>query len=117
MPRYSERLVGLPEYPMAGIPAKKRELVARGVDVIDLGPGDADLAPPEAAVKRLAEAAANPVMSRYGFGLGLMEYREAVVRWMRKRFGVEFDPLREIVPLLTSKRSPPTSCAAPEYSI
>ncbi len=103
MPRYSERLVGLPEYPMAGIPAKKRELVARGVDVIDLGPGDADLAPPEAAVKRLAEAAANPVMSRYGFGLGLMEYREAVVRWMRKRFGVEFDPLREIVPLLGSK--------------
>src|SRR6266550_2744428 len=103
MPRYSERLVGLPEYPMAGIPAKKRELVARGVDVIDLGPGAADLAPPEAAVKRLAEAAANPVMSRYGFGLGLMEYREAVVRWMRKRFGVEFDPLREIVPLLGSK--------------
>src|SRR6266550_7703971 len=103
MPRYSERLVGLPEYPMAGIPAKKRELAARGVDVIDLGPGDADLAPPEAAVKRLAEAAANPVMSRYGFGLGLMEYREAVVRWMRKRFGVEFDPLREIVPLLGSK--------------
>ena len=103
MPRYSERLLGLPEYPMAGIPAKKRELVARGVDVIDLGPGDADLAPPEAAVKRLAEAAANPVMSRYGFGLGLMEYREAVVRWMRKRFGVEFDPLTEIVPLLGSK--------------
>ena len=103
MPRHSERLLGLPEYPMAGIPAKKRELIARGVDVIDLGPGDADLAPPEAAVKRLAEAAANPVMSRYGFGLGLMEYREAVARWMRKRFGVEFDPLREIVPLLGSK--------------
>jgi LL-diaminopimelate aminotransferase len=103
MPRPSERLRGLPEYPMAGIPAKKRELAARGVDVIDLGPGDADLAPPEAAVKRLAEAAANPVMSRYGFGLGLMEYREAVVRWMRKRFGVEFDPLREIVPLIGSK--------------
>jgi LL-diaminopimelate aminotransferase len=103
MPQYSERLRGLPEYPMAGIPAKKRELVARGVDVIDLGPGDADLAPPEAAVKRLAEAAANPAMSRYGFGLGLMEYREAVVRWMRKRFGVDFDPIREIVPLVGSK--------------
>ena len=103
MPKYSERLLGLPEYPMAGIPAKKRELVARGVDVIDLGPGDADLAPPEAAVKRLAEAAANPVMSRYGFGLGLMEYREAIVRWTQKRFGVTFDPLREIVPLVGSK--------------
>jgi LL-diaminopimelate aminotransferase len=103
MPRYSERLLGLPEYPMAALPAKKRELIARGVDVIDLGPGDADLAPPDAAVKRLAEAAANPAMSRYGFGLGLMEYREAIVRWMQKRFGLSFDPVREIVPLIGSK--------------
>lgn len=103
MPRYSERLLGLPEYPMAALPAKKRELVARGVDVIDLGPGDADLAPPDAAVKRLAEAAANPAMSRYGFGLGLMEYREAIVRWMQQRFGLAFDPVREIVPLIGSK--------------
>ncbi|HYN82659.1 MAG TPA: aminotransferase class I/II-fold pyridoxal phosphate-dependent enzyme [Gemmatimonadaceae bacterium] len=103
MPRYSERLLGLPDYPMAAIPAKKRELVARGVDVIDLGAGDADLAPPPAAVRRIAEAAANPAMSRYGFGLGLMEFRESIVRWMRGRFGLEFDPVKEIVPLLGSK--------------
>ena len=103
MPRYSERLLKLPDYPMAAIPAKKRELVAQGVDVIDLGAGDADLAPPAAAVRRLIEAAGNPSMSRYGFGLGLMEYREAIVRWMQRRFGLEFDPLREIVPLLGSK--------------
>jgi LL-diaminopimelate aminotransferase len=103
VPRYSERLLKLPDYPMAAIPAKKRELVAQGVDVIDLGAGDADLAPPSAAVKRLIEAAGNPSMSRYGFGLGLMEYREAIVRWMQGRFGLEFDPLSEIVPLLGSK--------------
>ena len=103
MPPFSKRLVGLPEYPLAGIPAKKRELIARGVDVIDLGAGDADLAPPPAAVKRLADSVTNPAMSRYGFGLGLMEYRESIVKWMRGRFGVEFDPLREIVPLLGSK--------------
>jgi LL-diaminopimelate aminotransferase len=103
MPRYSERLLGLPDYPMAAIPAKKRELMARGVDIIDLGAGDADLAPPEAAVRRIREAVENPAMSRYGFGLGLMEYREAIVRWMRSRFGLDFDPVREIVPLLGSK--------------
>jgi len=103
VPRNSERLLGLPEYPLAGIPAKKRELIARGVDVIDLGAGDADLAPPPAAVERMAEAVANPAMSRYGFGLGLMEYRESIVKWMSGRFGVNFDPLREIVPLLGSK--------------
>jgi LL-diaminopimelate aminotransferase len=32
-----------------------------------------------------------------------MEYREAIVRWMRRRFGLEFDPVREIVPLIGSK--------------
>lgn len=103
MPRYSERLLGLPGYPMAAMPEKKRELVARGVDVIDLGAGDADLAPPPAAVAQLAVAAARPAMSRYGFGLGLMEYREAVVEWMHTRFKLDFDPVREIVPLLGSK--------------
>lgn len=42
-------------------------------------------------------------MSRYGFGLGLMAYRQAVSAWMEKRFGHRFDPLKEIVPLIGSK--------------
>ena len=42
-------------------------------------------------------------MSRYGFGLGLPEYREAVSRWMDRRFALRFDPLKEIVPLIGSK--------------
>ena len=36
MPAYSVRFSTLPEYPLASIPQKKRDLVARGVDVIDL---------------------------------------------------------------------------------
>src|SRR5512141_152295 len=103
MPRYSERLLGLPGYPMAAIPAKKRELIARGVDVIDLGAGDADLAPPPKAVEALARAAHTPAMNRYGFGLGLVAYREAISAWMTKRFGLRFDPFTEIVPLIGSK--------------
>ena len=103
MPRTASRLLALPEYALGKFPEKKRQLIARGVDVIDLGAGDADLAPPPAAVERLAAAARNPSMSRYGFGLGLVEYREAIVRFMKKRFGLEFDPFSEIVPLIGSK--------------
>ena len=44
MPAYTDRLLSLPEYPLAKIPEQKRELIARGMDVIDLGAGDADLA-------------------------------------------------------------------------
>lgn len=103
VPQFSERFARFPAYPLAHVPQRKRELLARGVDVIDLGAGDADLAPPPAAVAALQRAAEVPSMGRYGFGLGHVPYREAIVAWMQERFGVTFDPIREIVPLLGSK--------------
>jgi LL-diaminopimelate aminotransferase len=57
---FSKRLAALPSYPMAEIPAVKRRLLAQGVDVIDLGAGDADFAPPELAVETLARASRDP---------------------------------------------------------
>jgi len=103
VPTRAARFFTLPEYPLATIPQRKRELVARGVDVIDLGAGDADLAPPRAALDRMQDAVKEPSLSRYGFGLGHVPYREAVSAWMQRRFGVRFDPLTEVVPLLGSK--------------
>jgi LL-diaminopimelate aminotransferase len=88
---------------LAHIPQRKRDLLDRGVDVIDLGAGDADLAPPPAAVEALAKAARDPSLGRYGFGLGYVPYREAISRWMERRFAQRFDPLTEIVPLIGSK--------------
>ena len=103
MPRHTARFDSLPVYALAAIPQKKRDMLARGVDVIDLGAGDADLAPPPAAVEALTRAAHTPALNRYGFGLGHMPYREAIMGWMRKRFGMTFDPLTEVVPLIGSK--------------
>ena len=103
MPTRAARFFTLPEYPLATIPQKKRELAARGVDVIDLGAGDADLAPPQAALDRMRDAVLEPALSRYGFGLGYVPYREAVSAWMERRFGERFDPFTEVVPLLGSK--------------
>ena len=103
MPRFAARFQELPEYPLAHIPRRKRELLARGVDVIDLGAGDADFAPPPAAVDALARAAQQSAMHRYGFGLGLIAFRDAVSAWMERRFGLRFDPLTEVVPLIGSK--------------
>jgi LL-diaminopimelate aminotransferase len=103
VPQLAGRFHTLPEYPLATIPQKKRELAARGVDVIDLGAGDADLSPPPKAIEALAKAAQTPAMHRYGFGLGLVAFREAITAWMHKRFGLQFDPFSEIVPLIGSK--------------
>ena len=103
MPVPAERVARLPEYPLVHIPARKRELIAQGIDVIDLGAGDADLSPPAAVIEALRTAAGQPAMSRYGFGLGLPAFREAISGWMERRFGQKFDPFREVVPLIGSK--------------
>ena len=103
MPPFARRFITLPDYPLATLPQRKRELLARGVDVIDLGAGDADLAPPAAALERLASAVKEPAMSRYGFGMGYLPYRQAVSTFMQKRFGVTCDPMTEVVPLIGSK--------------
>jgi len=103
VPRLSNRFHHFPVYPLAHVPQRKRELLLRGVDVIDLGAGDADLAPPAAAVAALQRAAETPSLGRYGFGLGHVPFREAIVAWMERRFGTRFDPMSEVVPLIGSK--------------
>jgi LL-diaminopimelate aminotransferase len=103
MPRVAARFGAFPKYPLADVPEIKRRLLADGVDVIDLGAGDADLAPPPAAVAALQAGATDPAMSRYPFQLGLPAFREEISAWMRRRFGVTVDPFTELLPLIGSK--------------
>ena len=99
----SARARALPAYAVSEVMAAKRRLAQAGVDVIDLGAGDADLPPPVAAVEAMREALGDPRMSRYGFQQGLIAFREAVARYMERRFGVALDPMAEILPLIGSK--------------
>jgi LL-diaminopimelate aminotransferase len=100
---FSRRVAQLPTYPMAELPAIKRRLIEQGVDVIDVGAGDADFAPPEVAVSAVARALKDPAMSRYAFQLGLPAFREAAAGYMKRRFGLSVDPFKELHPLLGSK--------------
>ena len=99
----SKRVAQLPTYPMAELPAIKRRLIQQGVDLIDVGAGDADFAPPDVAVKALARALQDPAMSRYAFQLGLPAFREAAAAYLKRRFGLTIDPFKELHPLLGSK--------------
>jgi LL-diaminopimelate aminotransferase len=103
VPDLSRRFAALPSYPLSDLPALKRELRRRGVDLIDLGVGDADLPPPPAAVAALAAAAGDPANSRYSFQLGLPALREEIAAWSARRFDVTLDPYREVLPLIGSK--------------
>lgn len=102
-PDPSERLGRLPGYPLADVPEIRRRLRREGVDVIDLGAGDADFPPPLQAVEALQRAAEDADLSRYPFQLGLPAFREEVAAFMDRRFGVTVDPYREVLPLIGSK--------------
>src|SRR5690348_5133926 len=100
MPKLSSRFQSLPPYALADLPQIKRDLRARGVDVIDLGVGDADLPPLPAAVEALREQARDPVNSRYSFQLGLPPFREEIAAFMQRRFGAEVDAYEEFLPII-----------------
>ena len=103
MSSYSKRVGLLPTYPMAELPAIKRRLIQQGVDVIDVGAGDADFPPPRVAIEALTRAIQDPAMSRYAFQLGLPAFREAAAGYLQRRFGLTVDPFTELHPLLGSK--------------
>src|SRR2546427_2306568 len=98
---------------MAEIPAIKRRLVQQGVDVIDVGAGDADFAPPEVAVEALAHAVRDPAMSRYAFQLGLPAFREAAAAYMKRRVDVRVHPFTPLHPLLRSQGGIPPLATGP----
>jgi LL-diaminopimelate aminotransferase len=99
----ADRLRRLPPYLFAEIDRKKRDVRARGVDVIDLGIGDPDLPTPPHIVRALQAAAAKPEHHRYPSYEGMPAFRQAVARWYGRRFGVALDPETEVLALIGSK--------------
>ncbi|MFN2617740.1 MAG: LL-diaminopimelate aminotransferase [Thermoleophilaceae bacterium] len=101
--RSSKRLERLPPYLFAELERKVAAKRAAGVDVISLGIGDPDMPTAEPVVRALADAATAPATHRYPSNRGREEFRRSVAAFYRRRFGVELDPEREIVPALGAK--------------
>lgn len=99
----AKRINDLPPYLFAEIDRRKREALARGADLIDLGIGDPDIPTPSPVVEKLREAVLNPVHHRYPNSSGMPEFRAAVADWYFRRFGVKLDPATEVVSLIGSK--------------
>lgn len=99
----AKRISELPPYLFAEIDRRKKEALARGVDLIDLGIGDPDIPTPAQIIDKLKEAAARPVNHRYPSSAGLPEFRQAVADWYQRRFRVTLDPGKEVISLIGSK--------------
>ncbi len=101
----SERLKKLPPYLFVELDRKKAEVVSRGVDVIDLGIGDPDLATPDFIVEKLKETVSDPECHHYPASQGMFEFRQAASKWLNKRFGLTPDPNNQVVALIGSKEA------------
>jgi LL-diaminopimelate aminotransferase len=99
----AERLKQLPPYLFAEIDRLKAEMIAKGVDVINLGVGDPDLPTPSHIIDKLAETARNPANHQYPSYSGMNDFRVSAAKWYKIRFGVELDPLSEVLTLIGSK--------------
>ena len=81
---------------------KKLELLALGMDVIDLSVGSPDNAPALHVVEAMKQSLDDPGSFQYAIN-DLPELRAAAARWYARRFGVQLDPAAEITSLLGSQ--------------
>jgi aminotransferase len=83
--------------PLVELPRRAAVLAAQGADVIRVDQGAVDLAPPQAFVKGVVEALADPETHRYSPDPGLPELRSVLASYSADSFGVECDPQSEVI--------------------
>src|ERR1700739_3978137 len=98
--RPSKRLERIPPYAFAQLERKIAEKRAQGIDVISLGIGDPDRPTPPLIVEAMQEAVPEPETHRSPSNRGRADFREAVHDFYERRFEVDLDPEREIIPAI-----------------
>ncbi|MFH1845213.1 MAG: aminotransferase class I/II-fold pyridoxal phosphate-dependent enzyme [bacterium] len=97
------RLGKLPPYLFSAIDKARREAVANGVDVVDLGIGDPDRPTPALLLQVLQQAVADVTTHRYPANPGSDRFRTAVAEWLERRHEVTVDPANQVLALIGSK--------------
>jgi LL-diaminopimelate aminotransferase len=101
--RHSERLERIPPYLFAQLERKIADKRAAGIDVITLAIGDPDIPTFPPIVEAAQRAVADPSTHTYPSNRGREEFREAVVGFYDRRFGVELDGDGEVMPAIGAK--------------
>ena len=101
--KIADRVKNLPPYIFATLEKRIAAQRAKGVDVISLGIGSPDLAPPQFIIDALYEAAQDPTVHGYAGYYGIPALRQAIAQYYVRRFGVEVDPNTQVRPLIGSK--------------
>ncbi|MBN1484111.1 MAG: LL-diaminopimelate aminotransferase [Chloroflexia bacterium] len=99
----AQKLHNLPPYLQAEANRRIASMRAQGVDVINLGIGNPDMPTPDFVVEALYRAAQNPRYHGYPNYYGIAELRQAFAHYYKRRFDVDVDFEREIIPLIGTK--------------
>jgi LL-diaminopimelate aminotransferase len=101
--KIADRVENLPPYVFARLGNQIRELTAQGKDIVRLDIGSPDLPPPDFIVEAMHQSALDPGHHGYAGFYGTPELRQAMAGYYARRFGVQLDPEKQVVPLIGSK--------------
>ena len=87
----ARRLQEIEPFLAVEVAERAQELERQGVDVVHLGYGEPDFAPP-AAVQRALARAIDQGQMRYTHSLGILPLREAIAEHYRSTYGVKVSP-------------------------
>ncbi len=101
----ANRMKRLPMYLFTIIDDLKKYAMGKGLDIIDLGMGNPDQPTPKHIVDELCLRAKETENHRYSRNIDKVEckLREAIAGWYKKKFNVDLDPDKEVLPLIGSK--------------
>ena len=99
----ANRLHSVQEYYFSRKLREVRGLISDGHDIINMGIGSPDLAPPHQVVEALSQSLLQPTAHKYQSYQGTPELRQAVVNYYQTFFGVSLNAATEVLPLMGSK--------------
>ncbi|TAK10885.1 MAG: aminotransferase class I/II-fold pyridoxal phosphate-dependent enzyme [Anaerolineae bacterium] len=99
----ADRVSASKPYFFAQLGKRINQLKANGVDVIRLDMGSPDLPPADFIIDAMANEIRKPDVHGYTLGGGVQKFRQAVTNFYSRRFGVELDPMTEVIDLIGSK--------------
>jgi aspartate aminotransferase len=91
MIEFAERVNRISTSPTLAVLMAAQEYKARGIDVVDFGPGEPDFPTPE-HIKRAAIQALEQNFTKYTAASGIVQLREAICKWHSAQFGSNYSP-------------------------
>lgn len=103
MIKQSDRLNSVEEYYFSKKLREVSNMIQSGESVINMAIGSPDLFPSIRVIDEIKNSLSDSFAHKYQSYQGLPELRDAIAKFYSKFFGVELNPLNEVLPLMGSK--------------